>query len=247
MQMMERIGRALGGDIGEQQDGDGDGDEMEHERTYLPSRSLKADTQQVHYGAGIRRPLGGGAMLVGSSSPSYYSESVATSRSRDDDHAAVSPGFMLEIMKPPMSLPGTRLTRLFPMPDLYQCPPGVSRPTMNASALTNTSPMHHPTQRAVPFSSAGIQRRNPSSRMNFLMKSTDLGVEKTSKDSEVDMNLPFPVKLHYILSHPKYQDCVAWLHHGRAWRILKPKAFEKGVIPRFFRSAKYASFMRQVR
>lgn len=64
---------------------------------------------------------------------------------------------------------------------------------------------------------------------------------------EIDMNLPFPVKLHYILSHPDYQQYVTWLpHHGRAWRILKPKWFEERVIPKFFRSHKYTSFMRQV-
>ena len=64
--------------------------------------------------------------------------------------------------------------------------------------------------------------------------------------SELDMNLPFPVKLHYILSNPKYKEVISWLPHGRAWRIIKPKEFEKYVIPKFFRSAKYASFMRQV-
>jgi hypothetical protein len=63
---------------------------------------------------------------------------------------------------------------------------------------------------------------------------------------EIDMSLPFPVKLHYILSHPDYQQYVTWLPHGRAWRILKPKCFEEKVIPKFFRSDKYASFMRQV-
>jgi hypothetical protein len=57
----------------------------------------------------------------------------------------------------------------------------------------------------------------------------------------------FPMKLHRILSDNNYSDFVAWLPHGRAWRILKQKTFEKEVIPKFFRSARYASFMRQVR
>jgi hypothetical protein len=70
--------------------------------------------------------------------------------------------------------------------------------------------------------------------------------ETANVPREIDMNLPFPVKLHYILSHPDYQQYVTWLPHGRAWRILKPKWFEETVIPKFFRSDKYASFMRQV-
>jgi hypothetical protein len=62
----------------------------------------------------------------------------------------------------------------------------------------------------------------------------------------VDMNLTFPVKLHMMLSDSAYTKFIQWSSHGRAWRILKPKEFEKDVIPKFFRSAKYASFMRQV-
>ncbi len=58
---------------------------------------------------------------------------------------------------------------------------------------------------------------------------------------------PFPVKLHRILSSNEYSDVISWLPHGRSWRVLKPKAFEEKVIPLYFRHAKYASFMRQVR
>lgn len=31
----------------------------------------------------------------------------------------------------------------------------------------------------------------------------------------------FPMKLHSILSSPEFQDIIAWLPHGRAWRILQ--------------------------
>ena len=57
----------------------------------------------------------------------------------------------------------------------------------------------------------------------------------------------FPVKLHRILSNEDYSDYIAWLPHGRSWRVLRPKAFEEKIIPNYFRHAKYASFMRQVR
>jgi len=57
---------------------------------------------------------------------------------------------------------------------------------------------------------------------------------------------PFPVKLHRILSNPDYSDFISWLPHGRSWRVLKPKAFEEKIVPRYFRHTKYASFMRQV-
>ena len=88
-----------------------------------------------------------------------------------------------------------------------------------------------------------------------------------------DRSMTFPCKLHQILSSEgeaerlivtsvfsrlshhhcsvsigkEFQEYVTWLPHGRAWRVLKPKQFEEICIPKFFRSTKYASFMRQVR
>lgn len=56
----------------------------------------------------------------------------------------------------------------------------------------------------------------------------------------------FPIKLFKILADPQFEEIIAWLPHGRAWRILKSKSLEEEVIPRFFRSDRYASFMRQV-
>ena len=56
----------------------------------------------------------------------------------------------------------------------------------------------------------------------------------------------FPVKLHMILSNPDFQDIIAWLPHGRSWRILQQKAFEERVIPVYFRHGRYSSFARQV-
>ena len=70
--------------------------------------------------------------------------------------------------------------------------------------------------------------------------------KKQSSSYEVDMNLPFPIKLHYILSNPEFSDYITWLPHGRAWKVTDQKGFESKVIPKFFRSDRMASFMRQV-
>jgi hypothetical protein len=144
-----------------------------------------------------------------------------------------------------MSNPSSILSN-FQIPDLYQRSPQIGRAMVSVStsaqATTNTSPMQHSAERVTPGN-----RMDHDMRL-FLNKMAHQSVEKEKAvDDELDMNLPFPVKLHYMLSNPKYKGCIAWLPHGRAWRIVKPKAFEKLVIPKFFRSAKYASFMRQVR
>jgi hypothetical protein len=59
---------------------------------------------------------------------------------------------------------------------------------------------------------------------------------ETAKQLDKDDGVQnFPMKLHAILSNPEFQDVVAWLPHGRAWRILQHKAFEERVIPLYFR------------
>ena len=55
----------------------------------------------------------------------------------------------------------------------------------------------------------------------------------------------FPAKMHAILSHPGLTDVVAWMPHGRSWRVLKPREFETSVIPTYFEHSKFSSFIRQ--
>jgi hypothetical protein len=69
---------------------------------------------------------------------------------------------------------------------------------------------------------------------------------KTAQPSTRHKEPTFPLKLHMILSNPEFQHIIAWLPHGRAWRILQQKAFEQRVIPLFFRHGRYSSFARQV-
>lgn len=55
----------------------------------------------------------------------------------------------------------------------------------------------------------------------------------------------FPAKMHAILSRPDLSDIIAWMPHGRSWRVLKPHEFEKRVIPTYFEQSKFSSFVRQ--
>ena len=78
--------------------------------------------------------------------------------------------------------------------------------------------------------------------------SNELPESEGSKTTRIqkDTSHTFPMKLHTILSNPEFQDIIAWLPHGRAWRILQHKAFEERVIPLYFRHGRYSSFARQV-
>jgi hypothetical protein len=56
----------------------------------------------------------------------------------------------------------------------------------------------------------------------------------------------FPVKLYAILAQREFNDIIAWMPHGRAWKVLKPSMFESMVMPLFFEYSNYHSFNRLV-
>ncbi|KAL3779535.1 hypothetical protein ACHAW5_001009 [Stephanodiscus triporus] len=58
----------------------------------------------------------------------------------------------------------------------------------------------------------------------------------------------FPARLHKILSEtdPNYSDIIAWMPHGRAWKIYDKNRFISDVIPKYYDCKKYESFTRQL-
>ena len=51
--------------------------------------------------------------------------------------------------------------------------------------------------------------------------------------------------MHAILSRKDLKDVVAWMPHGRSFKILDAIEFEIQVIPVYFEHGKIASFNRQ--
>jgi hypothetical protein len=41
----------------------------------------------------------------------------------------------------------------------------------------------------------------------------------------------FPVKLYALLSQPQLSHIIAWMPHGRSWKVLKPREFEASILP----------------
>ena len=59
----------------------------------------------------------------------------------------------------------------------------------------------------------------------------------------------FPWKLHNMLDDAQKdnkQDIVGWEPDGMSFRVLKPKEFEKTIMPRYFNHSSFRSFQRQV-
>jgi len=67
---------------------------------------------------------------------------------------------------------------------------------------------------------------------------------RIEKHKKSDRN--FPARLHAILSDEQYSHIIAWMPHGRAWKVLNKKLLVDEVIPEFFGQSKFASFTRQL-
>jgi hypothetical protein len=56
----------------------------------------------------------------------------------------------------------------------------------------------------------------------------------------------FPLKLYALLAQKDFHEIIAWMPHGRSWKVLKPSLFESLVMPLFFEYSNYHSFNRLV-
>ncbi|KAL9186011.1 hypothetical protein ACHAXT_005249 [Thalassiosira profunda] len=59
-------------------------------------------------------------------------------------------------------------------------------------------------------------------------------------------NNNFPAKLHRMLSDPGNAEIIAWLPHGRAWKVVDRDRLITEVIPQHLVGKKYESFTRQL-
>ncbi len=138
--------------------------------------------------------------------------------------------------------------------------------TLSGNALRNLSdqtdrPAHLPARKLPSLGRALYSSKHKNATVDTAL-CTGNGMDSASSTSSDDLNdgiaqlievyshggikeAPFPLKLHAILANPAYEDIIGWLPHGKAWKIFQVSLFEKVLVPRHFRHAKYASFMRQ--
>eukprot|EP00984_Skeletonema_dohrnii_P000364 scaffold120_cov134-Skeletonema_dohrnii-CCMP3373.AAC.7 len=67
---------------------------------------------------------------------------------------------------------------------------------------------------------------------------------RIEKHKKSDRN--FPARLHVILSDEQYSHIIAWMPHGRAWKVLNKTLLVDEALPKFFGQSKFASFTRQL-
>jgi len=56
----------------------------------------------------------------------------------------------------------------------------------------------------------------------------------------------FTTKLEAMLSNPFTSDIIAWMPHGKSWKIIDPILFYREVMPEYFEYCNYTSFNRLV-
>ena len=66
------------------------------------------------------------------------------------------------------------------------------------------------------------------------------------EDDWVSLNATFPQKLYALMHHEDNYESIAWLDHGKSFRLLNPDRFSTEVIPKYFKHAKLTSFQRQL-
>lgn len=59
-------------------------------------------------------------------------------------------------------------------------------------------------------------------------------------------DMTFSQKVHHMLSQEHFQSAITWMPHGRAFKVLVPKTFEKGICPVYFGHSRYSSFLRDL-
>jgi HSF-type DNA-binding len=62
------------------------------------------------------------------------------------------------------------------------------------------------------------------------------------------VEMTFAQKVHHMLEDAaNNHDMIAWLPHGRAWRVLRPTDFERNVMPTYFGHSRYSNFLSMIR
>jgi hypothetical protein len=60
--------------------------------------------------------------------------------------------------------------------------------------------------------------------------------------------MTFAQKLHHMLSQSEYSDCINWLPHGRAFRIISPKMMEQTrLLQTYYGHNRYSGFLMELK
>lgn len=121
-----------------------------------------------------------------------------------------------------------------------------------ASDISVAHPVHPPGPNSNSNSIPNVNQQHNSTRNKYYeyCKYRDYSSELIDPEPHVPLTklgrIPnFPTKMHSILSRPDLRPVIAWMPHGRSWKVLDPTAFERDVLPKYFKHSRISSFVRQ--
>lgn len=89
--------------------------------------------------------------------------------------------------------------------------------------------------------------------LSYTLKYKDYSTLPVNKTNDMNQQirknqhpLTFSDKLHQILADPQSNSIIAWIPHGRAFKVKNVKKFESSIIPQYYSHSKYSSFLRQL-
>jgi hypothetical protein len=72
------------------------------------------------------------------------------------------------------------------------------------------------------------------------------GPRRNASDDRQKGRITFPMKLHAIVSNPKYRHIICWMPHGRAWKILDKDLLASVVCRENFNHENFDSINRSI-
>ena len=87
-------------------------------------------------------------------------------------------------------------------------------------------------QRDAPMELSFTQADSIESPLGDIVAYKDHAKDKQQLDALRRVDEPFPVKLHQMLSDPSISEIIAWMPHGRSWKVFKVDAFVNSVLPK---------------
>lgn len=113
----------------------------------------------------------------------------------------------------------------------------MTRQKVKGNKLKQTS---SPTQRPKGENDDSDGKESVSNLASLTAQPPNVQVQQFIQDLK---KLPFPKKIHHILSQPAFEDSIRWTPDGRCVRVVDPFRFQEVVAPHYFTHNSFSSFL----
>ena len=127
--------------------------------------------------------------------------------------------------------------------------PQISRTTPCCASCKQTENICEP-QVSSPRESCPLSRSNHVPFAHFGFSYNDFSQVPAEKDNSFPTSvekMTFSQKIYHILQDETKSGMIAWMPHGRAFKVFAPKTFEREVLTQYFPGSHFSRFTTQLR